>query len=123
MMALETRAARPDGRLLMSERLVLDPEAIPPRQTGMMDGFDIFANVLLLTPKAQAERIAARVVAGVDSGRGLAQGACSLPNEAGLIYKALGRETAVVKEAVRGFWGLVREEVAGAAIPPPYLWR
>ena len=123
LMSLELKASRPDGRLVMSERLVLDPREVAPRQTGVMDGFDVFANVLLLTPKANAERVAARVPAGVDFDRGLAHGACSLPNDAGLIYKALGRETAVVKEAVRAFWGIAREEVAGVSIPPAFLWR
>jgi urease accessory protein len=123
LLALETRASRPDGGLLMSERLVLDPATIPPRQTGVMDGYDIFANALLLTPKPHADRIGAQLPAERDDKRGLAHGACSLPNDAGLIYKVLGRETAMVKEAVRDFWALVREEVVGAAIPPPYLWR
>ena len=54
---------------------------------------------------------------------GVAHGACRLPNDAGLIYKVLGRETAQVKAKVREFWGIVREEVTGASIPPPYFWR
>ncbi len=123
LMALELEARRPDRTLLMSERLVLDPAEASPRQTGVMESFDVFANVLLLTPKASADRVAARVGAGVDLERGLAHGACSLPNDAGLIYKVLGRETAPVKEAVRAFWAVAREEIAGASIPPPFLWR
>ena len=55
--------------------------------------------------------------------RGLAFGACRLPNDAGLIFKVLGRETAAVKEKVREFWSIVREEVAAAPVPPPFLWR
>jgi urease accessory protein len=35
----------------------------------------------------------------------------------------LGRETAPVKAKVREFWSIVREEVTGARIPPPFLWR
>jgi len=123
LMALELAASRPDGKMLMSERLLLDPTETWPRQTGVMDGFDVFANVLLLTPKPSADRVSARLDAGVDSERGIAHGACSLPNNAGLIYKVLGRETAPVKEAVRAFWEIAREEIAGASIPPRFLWR
>ena len=123
LLSLELAARRPDGSLLMSERLALDPQETPPRQAGVMGGFDVFANVVLLTPKANAERVAARLPAGVDFERGLAHGACWLPNDAGLIYKALGRETAQVKEAVHAFWAIARGEVAGAPIPQPFLWR
>ncbi len=123
LLALEVNAERPDGELLMRERLVLDPKEIAPRQTGVMDSFDVFANVLLLTPKTKAQRVAARLPAGVDHELGLAHGACSLPNDAGLVYKVLGCETATVKAAVRAFWAVAREECAGAEIPAPFLWR
>ena len=74
-------------------------------------------------PKDKADRIYERVGADVDLARGLAFGACRLPNDAGLIYKVLGRETAQVKAKVREFWGIVRKEVIGAGLPPPFLWR
>ena len=61
--------------------------------------------------------------ADVDLARGVAFGACRLPNDAGLIYKVLGRETAQVKAKVREFWGVAREEVTGADLPPQFLWR
>ena len=64
LLALEVNAERPDGELLMRERLVLDPKEIAPRQTGVMDSFDVFANVLLLTPKTKAQRVAARLRRG-----------------------------------------------------------
>jgi urease accessory protein len=83
----------------------------------------VFGNVVLLTPVAVADRIAARVGADVDLEQGVAHGACRLPNDAGLIYKVLGRETVQVKDKVREFWGIVREEVTGCSIPPPYFWR
>jgi urease accessory protein len=35
----------------------------------------------------------------------------------------LGRETAPVKAKVREFWSVVREEVTGSHLPPPFLWR
>jgi urease accessory protein len=123
LLALATEARRPDGRLLFAENLVFEPGQHPPRQTGVMDSFDVFGNAILLTPPAVADRVAARVGADVDLKTGVAHGACRLPNEAGLIYKVLGRETLQVKDKVREFWGIVREEVTGAAIPPPYFWR
>jgi urease accessory protein len=123
LLSLAVGAERPGGRTLFTEKLVIDPERRPLRQTGVMDSFDVFGNAILLTPKDAADRIHARVDADVDAAGGVAFGACHLPNDAGLIFKVLGRETAQVKAKVREFWAIAREEVTGTAIPPPFFWR
>lgn len=123
VLSLATSAARPDGRVLFTEKLLIEPPQHPVRQTGVMDGFDVFANVLLCTPKATADRVHARVGAEVDRERGVASGACRLPNDAGLVYKVVGRETEQVKARVREFWAVAREEIAGASIPGGFYWR
>jgi urease accessory protein len=123
LLSMSIRAARPDGRTLFTEKLVIEPTRRPVRQTGVMDSFDVLGNAILLTAEDNAERIHARVAAEVDLREGVASGACRLPNGAGLIFKALGRETAQVKAKVREFWGIAREEVTGTGIPPPFFWR
>ena len=123
VMSISITAARPDGRTLFNEKLVIEPQQKPMRQTGVMDSFDVFGNVILCTPKDRADRIYERVGSDVDLARGVAFGSCRLPNEAGLIFKVLGRETAQVKAKVREFWGVARQEVMGASIPSPFLWR
>ena len=123
LLSLAVGAERPDARALFTEKLVIDPARRPVRQTGVMGSFDVFANVVLLTPKDGADRVHARVEADVDLANGVAFGACRLPNDAGLIFKALGRETAQVKAKVREFWGIAREEITGTALPPPFFWR
>jgi urease accessory protein len=123
VISISTSAARPDGCRLFTEKLLIEPQRYAMRQTGVMDSFDVFANVILCTPKDKADRVYERVEADVDLAAGVAFGACRLPNDAGLIYKILGRETAQVKAKVREFWGLVRREVTGAGLPPPFLWR
>lgn len=123
LLSLGLSAERPDGRVLFTEKLMIDPARRPLRQTGVMDSFDVFGNLVLLTPKDAADRIHARVDAEVDTVDGIAFGACRLPNDAGLIFKVLGRETAPVKAKAREFWAIVREEVTGTALPPPFFWR
>jgi urease accessory protein len=123
VLSISTSAARPDGRSLFAEKLVIEPRRYEMRQTGVMNAFDVLANVILCTPRDKAERVHKRMEARVNLSEGLAFGTCRLPNDAGLIFKVLGRETAQVKAKVREFWGVVREEVSGAALPPPYLWR
>jgi urease accessory protein len=123
VMSMSIAAARPDGRALFAEKLIIEPQQYPMRQTGVMDSFDVFGNVILCTPTDKADRIRERVECDVDLASGVAFGVSRLPNDAGLIYKVLGRETAQVKAKVREFWGVVRKEVIGADIPPPFLWR
>ena len=120
MISASVSAARPDGAALFSEKLVIEPAGQAMRQTGVMDSFDVFANVILLTPRDTADRVHARVDADVDLVSGVAFGACRLPNDAGLIFKVLGRETAQVKAKVREFWAVAREEAAGAGLPPAF---
>jgi urease accessory protein len=123
LLSLSVEAARPDGQLLFTEKLVIDPARHPVRQTGVMDSFDVLGNVVLLTSKEHADRIHARVEANVNLADGVAFGACRLPNDAGLIFKALGRETAQVKAMVREFWSVAREVTTGTAIPGTFFWR
>jgi urease accessory protein len=123
LLSLATTATRPDGRMLFAEKLLVEPECRPVRQTGVMGPFDVLANVILLTPKDNADRVDARIGAAVDLEQGVAYGACRLPNDAGLIFKVLARETAQAKARVRDFWGIVREEITGTALPPPFFWR
>lgn len=123
LLSLAVGAHRDDGRLLFTEKLVIEPERRPLRQTGVMGDFDVFGNVILLTPKDAADRVHARIGADVDAAAGIAFGACHLPNDAGLIFKVLGRETAQVKAKVREFWAVAREEVTGAPLMPPFFWR
>jgi urease accessory protein len=123
LLSLATRAVRPGGETLFSEKLLIEPLRNPMRQSGVMEGFEVLGNVILCTPADKAERIHARVGAEVDLEQGVAFGACRLPNDAGLVYKVLGRETAQVKARVRDFWEVARQEITGAEIPPPFFWR
>ena len=66
LLSLATSATRPGGQPLFSEKLVIEPLRNPMRQSGVMDGFDVFGNVILCTPADVADRVHARVGAEVD---------------------------------------------------------
>lgn len=123
LLTLASSASRPCGTSLFNEKLVIDPVRNRMRQAGVMETFDVFGNVILCTTPEIAERVHARASAEVDMDNGIAYGACSLPNDAGLIYKVLGRETAQVQQKVRDFWEIARQEITGATIPPPFFWQ
>ncbi|QEH38735.1 Urease accessory protein UreH [Aquisphaera giovannonii] len=116
------RAARPGGEPLFAEKFLIEPGRSSPRGVGVMGEFDVFANVILLTPKAHAERIAEAFPTGADASCGCVDGVSRLPNDAGLIYKALAGESSVARSRVRAFWAAVRGEVTGHDVPPAFPW-
>lgn len=119
---------RPDGTVLCSEKFVAQPGRHAVRDAGAMGDFEVFANVILITPAAHATPILEQVAAGTGAdaysrAAGTMAGVSRLPNNAGLAYKVLGRETQPVKAKVRAFWDLVRREVPGARAPASRTWE
>ncbi len=112
-----------EGRELFVEKYVLEPKKESLDAIGVMQTFDIFGNVVLLTPKEHHDRIVERVPALFDMNAGLASGVTRLPNNCGLIFKVLGNDSGAVKAQVREFWKVAREEVLGLTLQPQFLWR
>ncbi len=98
------RVERPDGGELFTEKFVVRPGQQPVRRVGVMGAFDVFGNVILLTPRRHGDRIIAQVPAVVNRAEKWAAGASRLPDDAGLIYKVVGMETATVRARGREFW-------------------
>lgn len=84
-----------------------------------MGGYDIFANVIILTPEEHAERIYSLTSPFIDRERRLAAGS----HRCGLIYKVLGCDTGQVKRFLRRFCSTVRTEVKGKPLPEEFPWR
>ena len=118
-----SHAERPDGTQLFREKFIIDPNDMNVRQIGIMHGFDVFANVLVLTPPETAKAIYDATEAFYDTKRRLAVGITHLPNEAGLLFKVLGMEPGPVKEVVRNFCSSVRMAVKGKPLPHEFPWR
>jgi urease accessory protein len=116
-------AERPDGRALFTEKFVVEPRQRALRQAGVMGSFDVFGNVVLLTPKEHALRIHAEIGAGWTPRRGWPSSDGRLPNDAGLVFKVLGMESHPVKKKIREFWAVARRTVLGRALAPEFLWR
>ena len=68
-------------------------------------------------------RVFERLPAVVNPAEKWSAGASRLPNDAGLIYKVVGMETAQVRARTREFWSVVRPEVVGARVPREFAWR
>lgn len=118
-----TSGERPGGRQLFREKFIIQPELHSPRALGVMDGYDVFANVIVMTPKEHADAIYENTPAFIDRKRRLAAGITSLPNDSGLLFKVLGMEPGPVKKLVRDFCSTVRREIKGRPVPPEFPWR
>lgn len=114
---------RPDGRQLFREKFVIDPHRQYPGSLGVMGDFDVFANVLVLTPEEKAEEIYKATDAFIDREQHLAAGITHLPGKAGLLYKILGKEPGPVKKLVREFCSTVRMAVKGKPAMEEFPWR
>lgn len=118
-----THGERPDGEQLFREKFVICPSKQSPRDLGIMGEYDVFANVVVMTPKEHANSIYQKTSAFIDKERKLAAGITHLPNDSGLLFKVLGMEPGPVKKLVREFCSLVRQEIKGCPLPEEFPWR
>lgn len=108
---------------LFVEKYLLEPAKNDLNAVGIMGEFDIFGNVILLTPKQYHSAILERLEAKYDIENKLVFGATQLPNGSGIIFKVLALESQKIKGAIRQFWRVAREEIKGISVPEPFLWR
>lgn len=123
MLSVCSHGERPDGRQLFREKFVIDPKIENPRNLGVMGKFDVFANVIVMTPPDKASIIYDKTDVFIETKKGLAAGITRLPNNAGLLYKVLGMEPGPVKKEVRNFCSLVRQTIKGKKVPAEFPWR
>lgn len=116
-------AERPDGEPLFREKFLIEPLKDNLRDIGVMDFYDVFANVIVLAPSAKAEEIYAATEPYIDNEKRLACGIGVLPNQAGLVFRCLGMEPGPVKNVVRQFCSTVRMAVKGHPLPREFAWR
>lgn len=123
ILSVTTRGQRPDGRQLFREKFIIDPQRGGLRLTGVMDSYDVFANVVVVTPPGSADIIYKSTEPFINSDKHLAAGITHLPNGAGLLYKVLGTEPGPVKALVREFASKVRQAVKCKPLPKEFPWR
>ncbi|MDE5843691.1 MAG: urease accessory protein UreD [Muribaculaceae bacterium] len=116
-------AKRPDGTPLFREKFIIRPEEVNPRQLGIMGQYDVFANVIVLTPPEKSDRIYKDINPFIDKENKIACGITHLPNNAGLLFKVVGMEPGPVKAIVRDFLNSVRQVVKGHKLPEEFPWR
>ncbi len=116
-------ACKEDGKRLFREKFIITPKELDLRNIAVMGAFDIFANVIVLTPQLFADKIYAEVRPILELKNKIAIGITRLPNNAGLLYKVLGQGNEQVKKQVRAFCSIVRETVKGKPLMDDFPWR
>lgn len=124
LLSVAVSVRRPDGRRLFAEKLLIEKGDPTLDFPAVMGGFDAFANIMCLTPPVIAERIRARceTVFPEAPARALS-GVSRLPHGAGLMLRVVGMESYDVRNEVRRFWRIVREEARGRTLPDGSFWR
>lgn len=123
MLSILTHAERDNGEKLFREKFIIQPLVNSVRNIGVMDKYDVFANVIVLTPKEHADKIYENRSAFIDKKNGIAVGITHLPNGCGLLFKVLGMEPGPVKKIIRDFCSSIRLEVKGKPLPKEFPWR
>lgn len=108
---------------LFVEKFIIDPRAVDLSQTGIMNGYEVFGNVILLTTKENTLRVQEAADANVDRDARLAWGASLLPDDCGLVFKVLGMTSEAVRGKIREFWQIARKTITGRDLPEAFLWQ
>ena len=124
LLSMMMTASRPDGKRLFTDKVLIEKSNPTIDFAAVMGGFDAFANIVCITPPDIAARIRERVEVNFSTENPRAiSGVSALPNNAGLILRAVGIESYDVRAEVRRFWQIVREEARGRTLPEEFLWR
>ncbi len=124
LLSMAVSVRRPGGSELFAEKLLIEKGDPTVNFAAVMRGFDAFANIMCLTPPDVAGRIRERfgTLFPAEERRAVA-GVSRLPNGAGLMLRVVGVESYDVRQEVRRFWRIVREEARRRTLPEEFLWR
>ncbi len=123
LLSVATTGERPDGVRLFREKYVVRPELHSPRVMGEMDGYDVFANVVVMLPEAAVDALYRRLRSLPGRNRSVAVGVSHLPFGAGLQVKLLADSSQTAKMFVRHVCSQVRQTVKGVPLPEEFVWR
>ncbi len=121
LLSINSQGKRPDGTLLFNEKMLIEPKRQNVRRIGTMHDYDVFANIIIMTPQSSAQIIYNRINPYFDKDTAL--GITRLPNNCGLIVKILGKESIPVKETAREICSIVRQTIKGKPLPKEFPWR
>lgn len=108
-----------EGRSVVSETLLLEPQLRPPGRRGLMGGHLFAGTALALAPSSDTAGLLGTVDAACARSSSLAAIAgCALPGDVGVAVRALADSHRALRGAIDTVWAAVREHLLGAPPPP-----
>ncbi|WP_278002171.1 urease accessory protein UreD [Natrinema zhouii] len=115
------RVHGPNG-LLFEDTTDLQPntESRDPTAAGVLGEFDTYGTLYIVSPNCDAG-LSDQIYERITDGPARA-GATALPNEAGIVVRALANRTNAVTKTLRTAWDVVRKEMLGVSAPDRGVW-
>jgi urease accessory protein len=110
-----TAAHGPDG-LLFEDTTHLVPDESDPAVPGVLGEFPVHGTTFVVAPDADTEVLSESLHEAVADGPARAA-ATALPNDAGVVVRALGDRAETVQGALHAAWDLARRRLVGSAAP------
>jgi len=110
------RASGPDGDLLFEDATHLDPAASDPTAPGVLGEFAVYGTLFVVAPDTDTTGMSDELHSTVADCEART-GATRLPNDAGVVVRALGDRAETVQAALHDAWDHARTELIGAAAP------
>lgn len=120
-LSLGTRVVRPNGEVVYTDNLHIEPEHSPPHLKGVMAGYEVFGSVLILSTNDTAQALFNELQPYMRPD--MALGVNLLPFGAGLGCRILGQERAAVKAEIRRICSALRLRVKGVPLPEEFVWK
>jgi urease accessory protein len=109
------RATGLDG-LLFEDTTHLAPAERDPSAPGVLGEFTVYGTAFVVAPDHDTDGLNDRLHTVVDDGAARA-GATALPNDAGVLVRALGDRAETVRATLHDAWDHSRRELVGATAP------
>lgn len=117
--ASDVEVVDPSGRPLVVDRVRLVPGAGRLAGLGVLDGHDIVATLLVVTPLLAARALADALHAVVAQGAGdVRAGVSTLPGDVGAWVRLVADDPVAVAAAWQALWATARTVLTGAPPPP-----
>jgi urease accessory protein len=106
------------GSEVCVERLLLEPPRRSPLGRGLVGGIRHIGSLVAIAPHADVERLSARMGVAVAGCAAAVGGAGLLPNQAGVLVRALGETAAGIRHVLEQALRAARLELFGLPLPP-----
>jgi urease accessory protein len=115
-LVLETEVRR-DGEVLCIDALRLSPETTRPPAPGVLGARNYLCSMLVIAPDRDVGRLVDSLGAALDAENAGLGAAGALPNDAGVLVRALCTRATEARRALMAAWRAARGEILGLPLP------